>query len=475
MYEFRLALHYLIPRRRSLSTALLSLLSVLVISVVVWLVLVFLSVTAGIERRWLDKMTSLHAPIRITPTEHYYSSYFYRIDSLASASHYTSKTIGEKLFSKSDPYDPFLDAELPSYWPSPDKLSSGSLRDPVKGLYKILEGTHFRFEEYEIAGALLRLQIGQGQLLSQVTFLLSEPEKNPRFEALVTERISSVQPGVGILLPKIYKESGAKLGAQGTLSYGAPGTLSNQEERAEIFVAGFYDPGFLAAGPRCLIAPKELVHEIQSASPTFSPDGTPTNGLFVFGPKMEEAPKIKEHLNLQLRNLGLDPYWKVTSYQEFEFARDLLGQFQSDRTLFLLIALIILVVACTNIISLLVLLVNEKRREIAILRCLGAKTGSIALLFGITGLIMGSLGCLIGMGAASLTLSHIDWLVSFLGSLQGEAAFHPALFAEPFPNTFSRSALLFVLTLTPLLSLLAAFIPAIKACRLHPASALRSE
>ena len=60
--------------------------SVLVISLVVWLVLVFLSVTAGIERNWLQKLTALHAPIRLSPTEEYYGSYFYQIDAVSAAS-----------------------------------------------------------------------------------------------------------------------------------------------------------------------------------------------------------------------------------------------------------------------------------------------------------------------------------------------------------------------------------------------------
>ena len=85
MFELRIALKYLLPKRKSLSTALVSLMSVAVISLVVWLVLVFLSVTAGIEKTWLSKLTSLYAPLRISPTENYYRSYFYQIDGLAAS------------------------------------------------------------------------------------------------------------------------------------------------------------------------------------------------------------------------------------------------------------------------------------------------------------------------------------------------------------------------------------------------------
>jgi len=139
MFELTIAFRYLIPRKKSLSTALVSLLSVIVISLVVWLVLVFLSVTTGIERNWLQKLTSLHAPLRLTPTEYYYHSYFYQTDVVSSASDYTLKTIGEKAESeRSDPYSDSADIELPRNWPSPERHQDGRLRDPVKETFALL-------------------------------------------------------------------------------------------------------------------------------------------------------------------------------------------------------------------------------------------------------------------------------------------------------------------------------------------------
>src|SRR5277367_6791475 len=101
MFELSVALKYLIPRRKQLSVSLIAFLSVGVISLVVWLVLVFLSVTEGIEKNWLSKLTALNAPIRITPTEHYYSSYYYLIDGCSAGSQFSHKNIAEKALSAS--------------------------------------------------------------------------------------------------------------------------------------------------------------------------------------------------------------------------------------------------------------------------------------------------------------------------------------------------------------------------------------
>src|SRR5262245_40780965 len=107
--------------------------SVCVISVVVWLVLVFLSVTEGIERNWVEKLTTLNGPLRIQPTEKYFSSYYYQIDQYAQTSGYAPKTIKQKAdASLSDPYSPEGDEELPASFPKPDLDSTGHLNDPVK-------------------------------------------------------------------------------------------------------------------------------------------------------------------------------------------------------------------------------------------------------------------------------------------------------------------------------------------------------
>ncbi len=505
MFELSIALKYLIPKKRSISTALISAMSVVVISLVVWLVLVFLSVTKGIEKNWLQKLTSLHAPIRISPTDAYYQSYFYQIDALSSASGYTYKTIGEKKEATlSDPFQPEIDAELPSSLAHPHAIA-GVLCDPVKNAYQALENVRqqipqLSFQDYEIGGALMRLQLKtSGSSLSQMTYLLSFPDQNPHLRSLLVSEqpldftqepptqlsyahfvnghlvLPDTRSDIPAILPKNYKESGVQIGDLGSLSYTAFTIGSMQEQKIHFRVVGFYDPGIMSVGNKCLLVPKEITREIHGSLQTFSPDGTPTNGIFVWTPSLEKTNEIAEELSSQFEELGISHYWKVTTYENFEFAKDLLLQFRSDRTLLLLIGAIILIVACSNIVSLLVLLVNDKKKEIAILQSMGASFKSIAAIFGLCGILMGTVSCLLGSLLAILTLRNIDLLVSFLSSIQGRAAFNPLFFGQSLPNQLSSEALIFVLIATPILSLLAGLIPAIKASRIRPSSILRSE
>lgn len=471
MFELSVAFKYLVPRKKSLSTALISLMSVLVISLVVWLVVVFLSVTTGIEKNWLRKLTTLHAPIRISPTEHYYKSYYYLIDNFAAASQYTLKTIGEKAESlETDPYSQEKDAEIPAFIPKPEGI------DPVKLAQRELSTLNLPFQDYEIGGALLKINRGGGTVVSQMSYLLSYPDKNPHFESLLLEReIKKNGAEISVYLPKNYKDSGIQIGDSGTLSYATASALSSQEQRIAIRVSGFYDPGLASAGNKCIIVPKEVTRTIHAATQTFSPDGTPTNGIFVWFDDLKAAPKIKHEIEKRFSDAGLSKYWKVDTYQDFEFSKDLMLQFQSDRTLFLLIAAIILLVACSNIISLLVLLVNDKRKEIAILQSMGASFKSIAAIFGLCGAIMGLSSCILGGALAVFTLKNLNVLVNFLSAIQGHQAFNPAFFGNSLPNQLSGEALTFVLIVTPILSLVAGLIPAIKASRIRPSSVLRSE
>lgn len=279
----------------------------------------------------------------------------------------------------------------------------------------------------------------------------------------------------GILLAKNYRDNGIMIGDRGYLSYNSATPGGVQEQRLSVFVSGFYDPGIMSIGNRCILVPSFITQTINASSSTFNLDKTQSNGILIWLNNVSDAEKIKKELELKFTQAGISHYWKVSTFKEYDFAKDLLQQFQSDKYLFSLIAAIILIVACCNIISLLTLLVNDKKKEIGILQAMGASTQSIALIFGFCGISMGVLSGVIGACAAVFTLKHIDGIVHLLSFLQGHDAFNAVFFGDSLPNKLSPSALKFIFFLTPLLSLLAGLVPALKACRLRPSEILRSE
>ncbi|MBT7461830.1 MAG: hypothetical protein HN685_04015, partial [Waddliaceae bacterium] len=211
MFEFSVAYKYLIPRRRQLSVSIITIISTLVISVVVWLILVFFSVTTGLEKGWVEKLVALTAPIRLTPTEEYYQSYYYNVDSISDASDYSTKTIGEKLSAEStDPYDPGIDMEIPPYWRSPDTNASGTTKDLVKDTFSLLQSQGLTAGDYDHALAQMRLRLvrhsneGMGSttqtFLTQGCYLSSFDAKNHSVATITLEPTASDLANIFALL-----------------------------------------------------------------------------------------------------------------------------------------------------------------------------------------------------------------------------------------------------------------------------------
>lgn len=522
MFELSVALKYLVPRRRQLSVSIISLISILVIALVVWLIVVFFSVTHGLEKIWTQKLIALTAPVRITPTEAYYRSYYYQIDSHSMASGYAPKSIQEKLRSSSfDPYDPDYDGELPSTMPKPELNSDGEFKDLAKEAFQIATTLKniagLRASDFELAASNLKLHVTRGVgrdfrefNLSQMSYVGSiDPENKALKKALlpltiddlsnlwrvlsITEndidfgvyaaqtyaigrRSQSLEPpsgilGDGILVPKTFRKSHVLVGDQGYLTYYVPTLSGTQEQQLRIYVAGFYDPGVIPLGGKYLLAN----HSVVSLLRALPDESQSSNGINLFFNDLEEAEKVKADLERAFEQAGISRYWHVETFREYEFTRDILQQLHSERNLWSLLATVIIIVACSNIISMLIILVNDKKREIGILRAMGATSFSIASIFGVCGMIMGTLGSVVGMIAATITLKNLQMLVDFIGKVQGHQMFNPLFFGDSLPNEISLDAILFVVLTTGAVTILAGVVPAVKASLLKPAAILRAE
>jgi len=278
-----------------------------------------------------------------------------------------------------------------------------------------------------------------------------------------------------VIIPKNFRDNGVSIGDVGVFSFGSFGATSVQEQTLNIEVAGFYDPGLMVVGARPIFADNGIVQTISSSSSSIPLDPLLCNGIQIWFDDLSETNKIASTLQKKLEEEGVAPYWEIKTFYDYDFAKDLLLQFKSDRYLFTLIGIVILVVACTNIISLLLLLVHTKKKEIAILQVLGATKYQIAAIFGASGALLGIISSAIGTILGLITLNNLDALVKFLSFIQGQEAFNSAFYGSSLPNTVSQQAILLILIATPILSLVAGLIPATKACKFPPAQTLRTE
>ncbi|NGX58280.1 MAG: Lipoprotein-releasing system transmembrane protein LolE [Chlamydiae bacterium] len=485
MFEFSVACKYLIPRWRQLSVSIISMISILVISLVVWLILVFFSVTNGLEKNWVEKLLALTAPVRITPTQEYFDSYYYQIDSISEASDYSYKSLREKVKSpQSDPYQSDFDEEIPMNWSFADENANGELKDIVQLAFQSAEGleeTGLSVSCFETSVGNLQLQLirkGAQSQLNQSAYLNSfDPQNQDLKKTLLSGSFEGEIPSIGgtdgILLPKNFQEAGVLAGDRGVLSYHIPTTSSMQEQRIPVYVAGFYDQGVIPIGGRFVWVNPDVISMVSSAFDVSG--GTTATGINVRFDDFERAGVVKAELEKRLEDEGIASYWKVETFREFAFTKDLLQQLRSQKNLFSIISIVIIIIACSNIISMLIILVNDKKMEIGILRSMGASSKSIAAIFGFCGVIMGLLGSLIGIALAVVTLQNIHLLIDFISYVQGHELLNARFFGDVIPNQINGEALTFVLVATVLISLISGIIPAVKASMMKPSDILRSE
>lgn len=149
---------------------------------------------------------------------------------------------------------------------------------------------------------------------------------------------------------------------------------------------------------------------------------------------------------------------------------------QIEKNMMFLILLLIVAVAAFNIVSTLVMTVQDKRADIAILRTLGASPGSILRIFVIQGALIGTIGLLLGIvGGVALAL-NVDVVVPALERILGmQFLAKDVYYISDLPSDLHWSDVGIIGSVSFVLTLLATLYPSWRAARTNPAEALRYE
>ena len=134
----------------------------------------------------------------------------------------------------------------------------------------------------------------------------------------------------------------------------------------------------------------------------------------------------------------------------------------------------IIAVAAFNIIACLVLMVADKRKDIAVLRTLGARSDQIVQIFIIQGSAIGLVGVILGLVLGCVIALFIGDIVSFFERLMGSYVFDPSVYMiSSLPSRLVLSDILLVVIGASAISVLATIYPAWRAGQVLPAEALR--
>jgi lipoprotein-releasing system permease protein len=149
---------------------------------------------------------------------------------------------------------------------------------------------------------------------------------------------------------------------------------------------------------------------------------------------------------------------------------------QVERVVMFVVLSIIVLVAVFNILSSLIMLVRAKRRDIAILRTMGATRAGLLKVFMTVGMTIGVLGILAGLVLGALGLYFRQDVVDFFQTITGENLWDPSVrFLTELPARTDPFEVTAIVVMAFTLSFLATLLPAWRAARTDPVQVLRYE
>ncbi|NBA93779.1 lipoprotein-releasing ABC transporter permease subunit [Pseudomonas sp. R5(2019)] len=154
----------------------------------------------------------------------------------------------------------------------------------------------------------------------------------------------------------------------------------------------------------------------------------------------------------------------------------LFSAMKMEKTMIGLLLLMIVAVAAFNIIATLIMVVNDKGGDIAILRTIGATPRQIMTIFMVQGTVIGVVGTLIGGVLGVIAAFNVSQLVGWIERVSGQHIFtSDVYFISTLPSQLQWGDVALICSAGLILSFLATLYPAWRAAQIEPAYALRYE
>ncbi len=206
---------------------------------------------------------------------------------------------------------------------------------------------------------------------------------------------------------------------------------------------------------------------LRDAARLFQVDGV--TGLRIKVAKVMQSPEVSARIRAMLG----PNYWVTDWTQE---NANFFHAVQTEKIAMFVILFLIVAVGVFNIVSTLVMVVNDKQADIAILRTLGMSPGQIMRIFIVQGTLIGLIGVLVGVGGGVALSLNVETIVPAI-----EKAFHvqflspQVYYISQLPSHLEWGDVWHIGVIAFVLTVLATIYPARRAARTRPAEALRYE
>ena len=374
--------------------------------------IVILSVMNGFEGELRDRLLSLSAPVRVTATR----------------------------------------AAAPTDWPQIAQIARGL--PGVKDAAPYAEIQALAVREPEMLPVLLRgidpgSPAASGELAHAITQGRLEDLTRGEGRVIVGEVIAErlgLSPGdaLTVLVPTVDAD-------------GTPTPKLRELRVAGVFEAGLQDHD------------ATLIFGNLADVRALGPAGTVSEGLRVQLQDVLAAPAVAARLRARL----------PSTLEVSDWTRDNANYFRAiriEKTMMSLILLLIVAVAAFNIVAMLVMVVTDKRTDIAIMRTFGAAPRRVMGIFITQGLVIGWLGVALGVVLGLLLAFHVDTIVPFLErTFRFQIMDADVYYITAIPSEVHWRNIAAIALAALLLTAIATVYPAIRAARTAPAEALRYE
>ncbi len=227
-------------------------------------------------------------------------------------------------------------------------------------------------------------------------------------------------------------------------------------------IGGFFNIGMYEYDNNYIFVPWEKTEKFLSLNGI-------AHGIEIFLQDARYTEKVYSNLKNKLDEKLIIIDWKKRN-------SSFMNALNVEKNVMFVILTLIILVATFNIISSMIMLVQTKKSDIALMRTMGASKFLIIRIFILTGSIIGFLGTFIG-AILGITLSiNIETIRNFISSLLGQELFSPKIyFLSTLPSKINFNEVLLVVIIAISLTLFASILPALKASKISPAEALRYE
>ncbi len=365
-----------------------------------------------------------------------------------------AETGGDEPLIVGDEDAPDAAAEWQPVWETDPQLAGDGEGDEIEPLPEVEVPTLEEMQQ-----ALSELDEGEGLPTDDAERELFEEEAREREQA---EGVVDAQdlPGVVVgktLAANLGLEIGDRVRVISPLA-GLDTSLWAPNDRTprsrEFRVIGVFEAGFQEYDSRLIYVD---LYEAQS----FFDQGDTVTGVEMRLNDIDAAPEIARKIE---RELGGGPFHTM-DWEELN--RNLFTALEIQKVMLSLVTSAIMVVAALVVIATLIILVLEKKREIAILKAMGAKDFSVLGIFMVQGLVIGAFGTLIGLLLGGGAVAYLD-LYQF--------PLDPKVYLiDHLPVRISSWEFVLTTGVAFAICLLATLIPSWWAARLLPADGVRYE